>query len=63
MLPALGKIIPEAIMAFCMALAYVVSVPITSPVDFISVPKKVSTSVSFEKEKTGPLTVIMMIQE
>ena len=47
---------PAAISAFATAGVNSVSIPITSPVDFISGPKYVSTPVSLDIEKTGALT-------
>ena len=45
-----------AMSAFASAASNVWSTPITSPVDFISGPRWVSTPMSFDIEKTGALT-------
>ena len=46
----------EAMSALVTAGTYDRSIPITSPVDFISGPRNVSTLVNFDIEKTGALT-------
>ncbi len=45
-----------AISAFASAASNVRSTPMTSPVDFISGPRSVSTPISFDIENTGALT-------
>ena len=61
MSPVLGKVAPVDKNAFFSADRNVLPVPITSPVDFISGPKKISTVVILEKEKTGAFTVINLL--
>ena len=58
MLPFSGSIKLAAINAFAAADSKSLSIPITSPVDFISGPKKVSTPDNFDIENTGALTPI-----
>ena len=54
--PSLGIAIPDEIKALYNAELKSVSIPITSPVDFISGPKVVSTPTNFDIENTGALT-------
>jgi len=54
--PAFGSGYPEAICALAYASANVFPHPMTSPVDFISGPKRESTLSNFEKGKTASLT-------
>ena len=56
--PESGIIMPAATNALWRAFSKTLSLPITSPVDFISGPRAISTSESLAKEKTGTLTAI-----
>ena len=57
-LPPAGTSMPDATMALYKAREKSVSMPKISPVDFISGPKLMSTSVSFENENTGAFTAM-----
>ena len=54
--PPGGSAMSADISAFASAAGNVWSIPITSPVDFISGPRYVSTPISFDIENTGALT-------
>ena len=55
--PCKGIFLPAPINPLYKAFSSVVSFPITSPVDFISGPREISTLVNFEKEKNPALGI------